>query len=96
MSQKMLNVLCFVPVLNLILIVYFFITGLEKDKKQSVIMMSLWIGFMAFCTVFRSIFTMIFLNTRYEVMIFSLTYITLYLSMTAGALMFFIHQKKYR
>ena len=87
MSIKLLRILSFVPAANLFVIVYCFIKRLiAAQVLKAILRMLIWVGIMIAFAVVRAIVTIIFSTLGLPIVIDIVTYATLYISITAGAL----------
>lgn len=86
MTLKTLKILTFIPVLNLFVIIYCFIKRFTNSQAgKAIAKILIWVGIMIAFAIVRAIATVIFSNLPIVVDI--ITYITLYISVTLGALL---------
>ena len=87
--ERMMKIFAWIPVLNLLVIVISLITYIKSNNiKKMILPTAIWIGLMLVSAIIRAVITVIFAKTAMSVVVDIVTYSTLYLSITLGALAF--------
>ncbi|MBQ9805087.1 MAG: hypothetical protein IJW49_01060 [Clostridia bacterium] len=88
MTTKVMKILTFIPILNIIVIFYgFFKRAANGLVAQAIIRMVIWLGIMVGAAALRAIATIAFAALGLPSVIgIIVTYVTIYLSLVAGAI----------
>lgn len=86
--EKLMKIFAWIPILNFVVIVIIIIDHIRKNNiKKMIFSCAIWIGVMFVAAMIRAV-TTIALANKILMIVDIVTYLTLYISITLGALLF--------
>ena len=86
--EKNMKIFAWIPILNLVVIISFIVKSIRNNQiKKMIKTVICWVGIMIGFAIVRAVVTIILSQVSQFLIIDVLTYVTLYLSVTLGALL---------